>query len=237
MDKQKGDTEEAMTTEDLSHIEPGLRHLAVPISELKPHPQNYQGHPDDQLEHIRASLAENGCYRNIVISSDGYILAGHGVVAALRSMGEQEVRAVRMPFRHDDPKAIKLLIGDNEISHLVHRDDRLLTNLLRTIHTDGDGLKGTGYDEKMLAALAYVTRPASEIHNFNEAEHWVGLPEYQDSGDLPDSNPIKLVVSFRTEADKVEFANRLGIKLHPKAKYTWYPPRPNEDLSSVKFVG
>lgn len=25
-----------MTTEDLSYIEPGLRHLAVPISELKP---------------------------------------------------------------------------------------------------------------------------------------------------------------------------------------------------------
>jgi hypothetical protein len=226
-----------MTTDDLSHIEPGIRYSDVLISDLKPHPQNYQEHPDDQLGHIRASLAENGCYRNIVISSDGYILAGHGVVDALRSMGKTSVKAVKMPFSHDNPRAIKLLIGDNEISHLSKRDDRLLTNLLKILHSGGDSLSGTGYDSQMLAALAYVTRPASELRDFDEASHWVGLPEYQEVGDLPDSTPIKLVVSFRCQADKDEFAKRLGITLHPKANYTWYPPRQNEDLSSLKFSG
>ena len=40
------------------------------VSLLKPHPENYKKHPQDQLEHISKSIQENGIYRNIVISND-----------------------------------------------------------------------------------------------------------------------------------------------------------------------
>ncbi len=96
------------------------------IADLRPHPRNYQGHPDDQLDHLIESIKANRIYRNIVIAQDNVILAGHGVVSAARKMGMDEIPVVRLEFDSDDPRALKVLTGDNEISHLAERDDRVL---------------------------------------------------------------------------------------------------------------
>ena len=64
------------------------------VSLLKPHPENYKKHPQDQLEHISKSIQENGIYRNIVISNDNVILAGHGVFEACKRLGFVKVPTV-----------------------------------------------------------------------------------------------------------------------------------------------
>lgn len=46
----------------------------VSIESLSPHPRNYRGHPEDQIEHLVQSIRENGCYRNIVVARDRSIL-------------------------------------------------------------------------------------------------------------------------------------------------------------------
>ena len=138
------------------------------ISSLKPHPRNYRDHPSDQLDEIEESLSVYGFYKNIVVSQDGYILTGHGVVLTAARMGLEKIPTKEVPIDHDHPKALKLLAGDNELSHLAMDDDRVLTELLKEIHeTDETGLKGTGYDEQRLAMLLMVTRPASEIADFD----------------------------------------------------------------------
>lgn len=142
----------------------------VKLADLKPHPQNYQTHPQEQIEHLKASIAEHGMYRNVVIARENTILAGHGVVLAATQLGMKEVSAVRLDIDPDDPRALKVLTGDNEIEQLADVDDRALTEILKQIN-DEDALLGTGYDEKMLAALVYVTRPASEIADFDAAAH------------------------------------------------------------------
>ena len=68
----------------------------VAISGLRPHPRNYREHPEDQLEHIKASIVENGFYRNVVAARDGTILAGHGVVLAATAMGLRKVPVIRL---------------------------------------------------------------------------------------------------------------------------------------------
>ena len=90
----------------------------VLVSGLKPHPKNYRKHPEDQIEHLTESIGEHGFYRNVVISKDGVILAGHGVVEAAKKMGLKEIPVVRLGVKSDDPRAIKVLVGDNEIGHL-----------------------------------------------------------------------------------------------------------------------
>ena len=152
----------------------------VSVSELKPHPKNYRAHPDDQLEHIIQSIKDNGHYRNVVVAQDNIILAGHGVVKASSKMGLESIPVVQLDVPHDDPKAIKVLTGDNEIAHLGLVDDRLLTELLKEVKDyDMNGLLGTGYDDAMLASLVMVTRPKSEIEDFDAAAEWVGMPEHQ----------------------------------------------------------
>jgi ParB-like chromosome segregation protein Spo0J len=49
----------------------------MPISELKPHPKNPRVHPDSAIEKLERSIKEFGWTNPILVSADGYILAGH----------------------------------------------------------------------------------------------------------------------------------------------------------------
>jgi hypothetical protein len=206
---------------------------SVAISSLQPHPRNYRKHPDDQLEHIIESIKEYGFYRNIVVSKDNFILAGHGVVEAAKKMGLKKVPVVRVDSKSTETKALKLLAADNTISHLAEDDDRVLTELLKEL-SDADDLFGTGYDDQMLAALAMVTRPASELANFDAAAEWVGMPTFGTRTD----DPLKVVVSFDTQEDRASFFDLLGLQMSPtgKTKSIWYPPKDKDDISSIEFV-
>jgi hypothetical protein len=203
----------------------------VALSSLRPHPRNYQGHPDDELEHIKASITEHGMYRNIVVANDGTILAGHGVSEAARQLGLTTIPVRRMPYGPEDPRALKILVADNEISHLAERDDRALSELLKSLYESAD-LLGTGYDEMMLANLAMVTRPAAEIADIDAAAEWVGMPEY-DGG----PGQIQVVVHFATEEDRAEFARRLEIprSVIEKRKTIWWPEKERDDVRAVRF--
>jgi hypothetical protein len=209
----------------------------VDVALLKPHPSNYREHPADQIEHIKESIRENGLYRNIVVARENTILAGHGVTIAVREMGVLRVPVVRMDLAPDDPRALKILSGDNEISRLGIIDDRALSEMLKVIKDQSDnGLLGTGWDDMMLANLAFVTRPASEIKNFDAAAEWAGMPEYEQGEETK-----RLIVTFRTEADRQRFITEKEItttKSGNQADWTaWWPPREHSDLKSVKFEG
>lgn len=207
----------------------------VPLEAMKPHPRNYQEHPDDQIEHIGASLGKHGYYKNVVLANDGTILAGHGVIKSARARGSTHAPARRMPYAPDSPEALEILTGDNEMSRLAERDDRLLSEILRDIReSDSEtGLLGTGLDDAMLANLVMVTRPASEIASMNEANEWVGLPSYES----PEVESIKLQVHFRNAGDREAFASLLDIELSDKTKSIWWPPKEgDDDVSSLLFA-
>jgi len=213
-----------------------IEYLAV--SELKPHPKNYREHPDDQLEHIIQSIKDNGHYRNVVVAKDNVILAGHGVVKASSKMGLETIPVVRLDVPHDDPKATKVLTGDNEIAHLGVVDDRLLSELLKEVkESDIDGLLGTGYDDAMLANLVMVTRDSSEIKDFNAAAEWVGMPDFEAA-----TPSTRLVIHFDDEQGRNSLIAELGVKVHKPAGEgsAWsakWPPRPDEDRASKRIEG
>ena len=212
----------------------------VALDDLKPHPRNYQQHPEDELAHIMESIKTHGFYRNVVIARDGTILAGHGVTEAARKLGYTSIPAIRVDYAPDDPRALKLLAGDNEIRHLAEVDDRALTELLRELAEldDLNGLLGTGYDEMMLANLVMVTRPATEIGDLDAAAQWVGMPEYDERGD----EKIQLLVNFATEDDRTEFYHLLGltsdaVQSRGAVKSIWWPkPQGRSDLTSLRFT-
>jgi ParB-like chromosome segregation protein Spo0J len=213
---------------------------------LRPHPRNYREHPEDQLAHIIKSIETNGFYRNVVAARDGTILAGHGVVKAATAMGLGEVPVIHLDLDPDDPRAYKIIAGDNEIGRLSHLDDRGLSELLKDVLSgdEVDGLLGTGYDEMSLAALVMVTRPASEIADFDAASEWVGagMPDYAAGEEL-----YRLVVKFKSEADREAFVEKYGIRVTTKKNAgakalssqtwsAWWPERTTQDTASLEWV-
>lgn len=209
----------------------------VEIASLRPHPRNYKAHPDDQLEHIMQSIRENEVYRNVVIARDGTILAGHGVVKAAQKLGRTRIAVRRLDLDPNEPRAIKVMTSDNEVAHLGDVDDRALSELLKEIKDfDVAGLLGTGYDEMMLANLVMVTRPASEIADFDAAAEWVGLPEYEDG----EQSKFKLIITFREADDRELFANTFKLQIDKKQERVWttrWPFTEREDLASLRFEG
>ena len=214
---------------------------SVPIKDLKPHPRNYKAHPEDQLTHIRASLAQYGFYRRVVIANDNTILAGHGLVQAARGMDFPLVPAMRFSFGPDDPRALKLVAVDNEIGRFGEVDDRALTELLRDLSKDSsiDGLLGTGFDEQMLSALLMVTRPQSEVATFDAASEWTGMPAFSNGT----SQLIALTLKVQNVEDRAEAIAKLGLdpakgRLNKEGNILtlWYPARTNDDLKSVAWV-
>ncbi len=214
-----------------------LQHEVVSVdpSTLKPHPKNYREHPQEQLDHIKHSLQQHGVYRNVVVARDGTILAGHGVVMAMMQMGSTKIPVIRIDIDPDDTTALKILTGDNELGRFAEVDDRALSELLKRISDDDiAGLVGTGYDEKMLANLVFVTRPKQEIDGDDDAEAWAGMPDYGDS-----PIPFKLVLICDSQESREDVIKMLKVNASARGggyvMSARWPPAKNEDLSSVEF--
>lgn len=200
---------------------------------LTPHPRNYRKHPQSQLRHIIDSIETHGFYRNVVVAKDLTILAGHGVTEAALQMGLTKIPVIKMDIDPEDPRAIKLLTGDNEISNLSEVNDRLLTELLKEVMGEQDlGLTGTGFDADQLASLVMVTRPTAEITDKNEAAEWLGMPDWEVA-----PAPLKVIVSFDNQEDRQAFAKALGYEFTEKTKSVWFPDRDRDDPSSLEFEG
>ncbi len=208
----------------------------VDIAKLQPHPLNFRKYPDDYLAHAIHALKENGDYKFITVANDFTILSGHGVYYAAMKEGIKTFTIKKLEFDRNDTRSLKILINDNDIAHLAEIDDRMLTELLKNIKdNDPNGLAGTGYDEKMLANLLMVTRPESEIKDINEAQHWVGMPEFETT-----AQAYKLMVSFETEFLRTEFMKKINATVvnHKEGKTIsiWWPEKQIQDISSLKFA-
>jgi hypothetical protein len=206
----------------------------VPIGKLSKHPRNYKKHPPEQVAHIADSIRQHGFYRDVVVASDWTILAGHGVVEAATSIGLREVPVKRLPIGPDDPRALKILATDNELGKFAESDDRMLANILKEVSDkDPEALRGTGFDERSLAAFVMVTRPPDQIRKIDENAEWVGMPEY-DGG----ATPILLTISFDDEAARKEFVAKKQLKVVKTTGRTWsvrWPEVENEDVHAVRF--
>jgi hypothetical protein len=171
------------------------------------------------------------------VARDLTILAGHGMSEAASEWLDLEEWPVHiMDVGPDDPEALEVLAADNELPGFGVVNDRKRTELLKEVYAKrGEaGLRGTGYTPQMLANLAFVSRNRDEIKDHNEAMHWVGMPDYE-----PQTEPLKCVVSFRSEEDRQEFARLLNLNLSvgKRSVATWWPYKMREDHKNLLYDG
>lgn len=168
----------------------------VKVADLKPHPQNYRVHPEEQIEEIAASVRAHGIYRPVVVANDNTILAGHGLVLAVKRNELDEIPVYRYPVAPDSTEALKVLSGDNELGHMAEVDSARLLSILRGIRDDHPNeLYGTGFDEARFAALVAVVEPEEEPDKYTRK---VVSPVYQVTGAKPKVK--ELVDRSRTDA-------------------------------------
>lgn len=207
----------------------------VDITLLKPHPRNYREHPEDQLVHIIQSLKEHGFYRNIVVARDYTILAGHGMVQAARRLGCETVPVIVLDLDPDEPRAIKILIGDNDIGQLAEVDDQQRNDILTTLNNCGE-LEGTGYDALQRSALLMVTRRADVLMTADEKAEWEALGMPACEAGAPGA---RLMIQFRDEQDREQYVAEHAVAVTKKGVNVWsawWPPQ-EPDGQCVKWVG
>jgi len=115
----------------------------VKISELKPHPKNPRVHPDSAIEKLERSIKEFGWTNPILVSKDGYILAGHARLKAAEKAGFEEVPVIYLPL--EGAKAEAYLIADNRLQDETDWDLPKLKDLLQELDTGELDLELTGF--------------------------------------------------------------------------------------------
>lgn len=131
------------------NIRPELVDLAVPVEELKNHPDNYRR---GDIDVIAESLNANGQYRALVVQkSTGFICAGNHTYRAALRLGWDQVAAHVLDL--EEHEALRILAVDNAASDQAANDDAELAALLSRIAEEYGSLQGTGWTDEGLGDL------------------------------------------------------------------------------------
>ena len=140
--------------------------VQAPLSQLREHPQNpNRGNVDRIIE----SIDENGFYGAVIAQkSTGYVLAGNHTLKAVKRLGQRTCPTIWVEV--DDEKALKILVADNRVAELAHRDDKILAEVLGNLEESSPtSLDGTGYVHGELEALLQKLGK-SELRNAKKFE-------------------------------------------------------------------
>lgn len=86
-------------------------HIEVlPIDQLKPYENNAKIHTPVQIAQIAASIQELGNNDPIEVDENNMVLAGHGRLLALKSLGRTEVEVIRHLDMTDEQKRAYILV-------------------------------------------------------------------------------------------------------------------------------
>lgn len=123
----------------------------VDINELKPHKDNTNRHPKEQIERLAKIINYQGFRSPIVVSNlSGFIVSGHGRLEAAKKLGLTKVPVSYQDFE-DEKMELAHLNADNAIALWAEIDMKAMTESLNEINFDLDldflGFKDFRLDE------------------------------------------------------------------------------------------
>ena len=121
----------------------------VSLSVLKTPDKNTRIHPEKQILEMRRSLQKWGQYKNIVIDENNLVLAGNGLVEAMKAEGMKKAYAFVLYDLPENEKK-KLMMADNKTAGLGIDN---LANIEEIISgLDGD-FDIPGFDDEVLKSI------------------------------------------------------------------------------------
>ena len=175
-------------------MRPKLEYLKP--SELVPYERNARTHSDEQIEQIKASIAEFGFTNPVLIDLDGVIIAGHGRATAAKERGLETVPVIRLGDL--TPEQVKALrIAGNRLAMNAGLDEEILRIELSELEDFDIDILGFSLDK--LDALVYSLDTLDEVafhHPSEESEEiFIELPSSPVSrpGDVWEIGPHRLL--------------------------------------------
>ena len=115
MERQTWDGDMVRITGDNESNRAGGRCLeSVAVADLEASPRNARRHRPAQVEQIARSIAAFGFANPVLVDAENRIIAGHGRVAAARSLGLERVPVVRLHLSPEQARALAL--ADNKLA-------------------------------------------------------------------------------------------------------------------------
>jgi ParB-like chromosome segregation protein Spo0J len=127
------------------------------ISELKPHPRNYNGHSDRQVDDLALSLKRFGQRKPIVTWRD-MIVAGHGLTMAAQREGWTTILTMPIPDDWDEATVLAYLAVDNELARQADPDLAQLAAIAKGLEGIDEELAklAAGGDDALKALMATI---------------------------------------------------------------------------------
>lgn len=197
-----------------------VQHLTVSIHDLVPHEDNYNQHPQDQLEGLKDSLRTFGQVEDTVVkrlAADGKykIVAHEGVTTAalqLLQAGEcphlAQWNITVVPDSWDAIKIKGYLLASNLHAQRSIPDDAKLANLLQEQLDAGQRLEAIGSDEETLRQL--LEAEANKLLEENEGRT-TELKE-PEGGEITETHGVLISCANEAEQQRAyELATREGF--------------------------
>ena len=157
----------------------------VALADLHPFPRNYNRHSPAQIAKLAKSLSTFGQIRSIAawLNPDDaliYILAGHGVVEAARSIDMPTMRADVVSGCNFDT-AMAYVVADNELARQSDPDQAQLAAILEELQAKEPLLvEAAGYSAQELEQLLHsIQMPEFKEYDESIADEveWLECPE------------------------------------------------------------
>jgi ParB-like chromosome segregation protein Spo0J len=136
-----------------------MKTIKVAVDKLTPLEKNPRKHSAVQIEQLVRSIQMFGQIRPIVIDENNSVLAGNGLLMALKSMDSKEAECLQMTGLSETAKK-RLTLADNKVASLGTDDYSVIEEL---IHDLKDELDIPGFDDEILKTLVAAPARISEI--------------------------------------------------------------------------
>lgn len=147
-----------------------MKIIKMNISDLKAPDKNVRIHTQNQIREFVRSINMFGQIRPVVIDETNTVLAGNGLIMALKEAGKEEADVYKIEGLSDNQKK-KLMIADNKIFSLGIENLDTLNIFLEELGSD---LDIPGFDEDILKAMVSeaeeVTEKLSQYGTLDEEE-------------------------------------------------------------------
>lgn len=130
---------------------------------LVEHPRNYNTHPAEQIRLLAKIIQHQGWRNPITVSKrSGYVVKGHGRLAAALQLGCSEVPVDVQEYK-DEASEYADMIADNRIAELAEADQDALKGLLTDDVFEGFDIELTGFDDSMIGSFDILPDDAPEL--------------------------------------------------------------------------
>ena len=139
----------------------------VDVIKLVEHPSNPNQHDDRQINLLARIIKAQGWRNPITVSKrSGYIVAGHGRLAAAKVLNEEKVPVDYQDFENDADETAHLL-ADNRVAELSELDYQSVGELLKELQNNDFELELTGFLQHEIDPLLEADWTPPEIEEMD----------------------------------------------------------------------